>query len=254
MSAAQNVLSLAGRVAVVTGAGRGIGAATARALARAGACVALVDRDPVGVTQTAEQIGVLGGEALPFTTDITDAFAVERTFDRVAEEWDRLDVLVNNAGALREAPLEDLSDEDLQEVLDVNLRGVMVCARAAVPHMARARHGRIVSASSVSTRLGAHGLTAYAAAKAGIVGMTRTWARELGPLGITANCVALGLIDSETARSVAPAELASTLARIPAGRLGTADEVANVYVFLASDLASFVNGAVVGVDGGLLLY
>ena len=136
----------------------------------------------------------------------------------------------------------------------MNLRAVMVCTRCAVPHMARNRYGRILSASSGSTRLGAAGLTAYSAAKAGIVGMTRTWARELGPLGITANCVAPGLIDSETARTVPAAELASTLARIPAGRLGTPDEVANVYVFLASELASFVNGAVVGVDGGLLLY
>ena len=254
MSAIPDVLSLAGRVAVVTGAGRGVGAATARALAREGACVALVDCDAAGVTQTAEQIGLSGGEALPFTTDVTDAFAVERTFDRVAEEWGRLDILVNNAGVLREAPLEDLTEEDLQEVLDVNLRGAMVCARAAVPHMSRRRHGRILCAASVSTRLGAHGLTAYSAAKAGIVGMTRTWARELGPLGITANCVAPGLIDSDTARAVPAAELEATLARIPAGRLGTPDEVANVYVFLAGDLAAFVNGAVVGVDGGLLLY
>ena len=106
----------------------------------------------------------------------------------------------------------------------------------------------------MSTRLGASGLTAYAAAKAGIIGMTRTWARELAPLGITANCVAPGLIDSETVRTVPPEELDATLARIPAGRLGTPEEVANVYLFLASDLASFVNGAVVGVDGGLLLY
>ncbi len=254
MSPIPDVLSLEGRVAVVTGAGRGVGAATARALAREGACVALVDRDAAGVTQTAEQIGLSGGEALPFTTDVTDAFAIERSFDRVAEEWGRLDILVNNAGALREAPLEELTEEDLQEVLDVNLRGAMVCARAAVPHMSRRRHGRILSAASVSTRLGAQGLTAYSAAKAGIVGMTRTWARELGPLGITANCVAPGLIDSETVRAVPADELTATLARIPAGRLGTPDEVANVYVFLAGELASFVNGAVVGVDGGLLLY
>lgn len=254
MTGIPDVLSLSGRVAAVTGAGRGIGAATARALARAGACVAILDRDAAGVTQTAEQIGLSGGEALPFTTDITDAFAVERTFDRVAEEWGRFDILVNNAGALREASLEEVSEEDLQEMLDVNLRSVLVCTRCAVAHMTRNRFGRVLSASSVSTRLGAAGLTAYSAAKAGIVGMTRAWARELGPLGITANCVAPGLIDSETARSVPPAELASTLARIPAGRLGTPEEVANVYVFLASELASFVNGAVVGVDGGLLLY
>jgi 3-oxoacyl-[acyl-carrier protein] reductase len=249
-----NVLSLEGRVAVVTGAGRGIGAATARMLARAGAAVALLDRDGAGVTHTAEQIGLDGREALPFTNDVTDAFAVERTFDRVSEEWGRLDILVNNAGLLREAPLDDLDEEDLQETLDVNLRGAMVCARAAVPHMAKAGHGRILSASSVSTHLGARGLTAYSAAKAGIIGMTRTWARELGPLGITANAVAPGLIDSETVRSVPPDELEAALARIPARRLGRAEEVAAVYLFLASDLASFLNGAVVGVDGGLLLY
>jgi 3-oxoacyl-[acyl-carrier protein] reductase len=254
MAEIPDVLSLAGRVAVVTGAGRGIGAATARAMARAGAHVALLDRDAAGVTHTAERIGVEGGEALPFTNDITDAFAVERTFDRVVEEWGRLDILVNNAGVIKEMPLEDLTDEDFQEMLDVNLRGALVCARAAVPHMIRQGRGRLLSAASSSTRLGTVGLTAYAAAKAGIVGMTRTWARELGPNGITANAVAPGLIDSETARTVAPEELEATLARIPARRLGTPEEVAAVYLFLASDLASFINGAVVGVDGGLLLY
>ncbi len=254
MPSIPNVLSLEGRVAVVTGAGRGIGAATARCLARAGAAVALVDRDAAGVNQTAERIALGGGEALAFSDDVTDSFAVERTLDRVVEEWGRLDVLVNNAGVLHEAPLDDLSDEDLQQTLDVNLRGAMVCARAAVAHMKKQGRGRILSAASVSTRLGAHGLTAYSAAKAGVIGMTRTWAREFGPLGITANVVAPGLIDSDTVRTVPPEELATTLARIPARRLGTPDEVANVYLFLASDLASFINGAVVCVDGGLLLY
>ena len=249
-----DVLSLTGRVAVVTGAGRGIGAATARLLAQAGAQVALVDRDAAGVTQTAEQIAVAGGEALAFTNDVTDSFAVERTFDRVAEEWGRLDVLVNNAGTLREAPLEDLTDDDFRDTLDVNLRAAMVCARAAVPHMLRQGRGRILSAASGSTRLGSQGLTAYAAAKAGIVGMTRTWARELGPRGITANAVAPGLIEGETVRTVASEELELTLARIPARRLGRPEEVAAVYLFLSSDLAAFINGAVVGVDGGLLLY
>jgi 3-oxoacyl-[acyl-carrier protein] reductase len=254
MSRPEKVLSLEGRVAIVTGAGRGIGAATARRLAQAGAFVALLDRDPVTLTQTAEQIALTGGDALSYPVDITDAFAVERIFDRVAEEWERIDVLVNNAGVLREATLEDLDENELQETLDVNLRGAMVCARAVLPHMTARRSGRILSASSVSTRLGASGLTAYAAAKSGIVGMTRTWARELAPLGITANCVAPGLIDSETVRTVPAEELDATLARIPAGRLGTPEEVANVYLFLASDLASFINGAVVSVDGGLLLY
>ena len=248
-----NVLSLEGRVAVVTGAGRGIGGATAQLLARAGAHVALLDLDPAGVTRTAEAIGLEGGEALPFTNDITDSFAVERTFDRVIDEWGRLDVLINNAGVLSEAPLEDLLDEDLEKSLDINLRGALVCTRAAVPHMLARGSGRVISAASMSTRIGAVGLTAYSASKGAIVGMTRTWARELGPKGITANAVAPGLIDSETTRTVPGGELEATLARLPARRLGRPDEVAAVYLFLASDLASFINGAILGVDGGLFL-
>jgi len=253
MSEIPNPLSLQGRVAVVTGAGRGIGAATSVLLARAGAHVALLDRDSAGVNSTAEAIGVEGGEALAFTNDITDSFAVERTLDRVVEEWGRLDVLVNNAGELREAPLDDLTDDDLEESLDINLRGTLVCTRAAVPLMMARGFGRVLSAASMSTRIGAVGLTAYAASKAAVVGMTRTWARELGPKGITANAVAPGLIDSETTRTVPAGELEATLARLPARRLGQPNEVAAVYLFLASDLASFINGAVVGVDGGLLL-
>lgn len=248
-----NVLSLEGRVAVVTGAGRGIGGATARQLARAGAQVALLDLDPAGVNRTAEAIGLEGGEALAFTNDITDSFAVERTLDRVIDEWGRIDVLVNNAGVLSEAPLEDLTDEDLEESLDINLRGTLVCTRATVPHMVARGAGRVISAASMSTRIGAVGLTAYSASKGAIVGMTRTWARELGPKGITANAVAPGLIDSETTSTVPAGELEVTLSRLPARRLGRPDEVAAVYVFLASDLSSFINGAVLGVDGGLFL-
>jgi 3-oxoacyl-[acyl-carrier protein] reductase len=253
MRESPGVLSLKGRVAVVTGAGRGIGQATSCLLARAGAQVALLDRDSAGVTRTAETIGLAGGEALPFTNDITDSFAVERTLDQVVGEWGRIDVLVNNAGELREAPLEDLTDQELEESLDINLRGTLVCTRAALPHMLARGQGRILSAASVSTRIGAVGLTAYSASKAAVVGMTRTWARELGPRGITANAVAPGLINSDTTRTVPPEELEATLARLPARRMGTPDEVAAVYLFLASDLASFVNGAVVGVDGGLQL-
>jgi 3-oxoacyl-[acyl-carrier protein] reductase len=247
------LLSLEGRAALVTGAGRGVGAATARLLSRAGACVALVDRDGAAVTHTAEQIGLEGGEALPFEVDITDAFAMERLVDRVVDDWGNCDILVNNAGAVSQAMLEDLTDAAWAEVLDVNLRGAMVCTRAVVPHMTVRGFGRILSATSLVARTGLPGQTAFAAAKAGIIGMTRVWARELGPKGVTANAVAPGLIDTETGRFVAPDVIASILARTPAGRMGSAEEVANVYLFLASDLASFINGAVVGVDGGLLL-
>jgi 3-oxoacyl-[acyl-carrier protein] reductase len=254
MASAKNPLSLEGRVAVVTGAGRGIGAATARLFAAAGARVALLDCNSAGVTRTAEEIGLSGGEALSFAADITDAFAIERLLDGVVEEWERLDVLVNNAAIVKDAPLEDVTDEEWQETLDVNLRGTMVCTRAAVPHMKARGSGRILSAASAGPRVGAAGQTAYAASKSGIVGMTRTWARELAGHGITANAVAPGLIDSDLGRTVPSEELEEILERLPARRLGRAEEVASVYLFLASDLASFVNGAVVGVDGGLLLY
>jgi len=246
-------LSLAGRVAVVTGAGRGIGALTAKLLARSGAQVALLDQDGGGATRTAEAIGLAGEDALGFEVDVTDGFAIERTFDRVIEEWGRLDVLVNNAGLVRDARLEDVTDEDWDLTLDVNLKGAMVCTRAAVGHMLSRGAGRILSAASVVARDGNFGQTAYGASKGGILGLTRCWARELGPKGITANAVAPGFIDTEMVRSV-PARVAEGIvARTAAGRMGRAEEVANVYLFLASDLAGFMNGAVVGVDGGLLL-
>ena len=248
-----DVLSLEGRVALVTGAARGIGAATALALAEAGARVALLDRDGEGIERTADAIGRAGSDALAIPADVTDVPAMERAVDTVVAEWGRLDVLVNNAGIVRDATLGKVSDDDWAATLDVNLRGTMIGTRAALRPMRAAGAGRILSATSVVARMGNYGQTAYAASKAGIIGMTRTWARELGPLGITANAVAPGFIDTDMARGVPEKVLSGLLKRTPAGRLGRPEEVAAVYVFLASDLASFINGAVVGVDGGLLL-
>ena len=171
--------------------------------------------------------------------------------DRVADDWGSLDILVNNAGIVRDAILEDVTDDDWAATLDVNLRGVMVMTRAVVPHMVVRGYGRILSATSLVARHGNYGQTAYAASKAGIIGMTRVWARELGPKGITANAVAPGFIDTEMVRSVPQKVIDQLVLRTPAGRMGTAEEVANVYLFLASDLASFINGALIGVDGGL---
>jgi 3-oxoacyl-[acyl-carrier protein] reductase len=248
-----DVLTLKGRVAVVTGGGRGIGASTSKRMAEAGAVVAVVDQDAGGATRTAKEIGVAGGEALHFQADVTDSFAIERLFDQVVQEWGSLDILVNNAGILRDARIEDVSDRDWSHTLDVNAHGAMVCTRAAVGHMRERRFGRILSAASIVARTGNFGQTSYAASKAAIIGMTRVWARELGADGITANAVAPGFIDTEMGRSVPEKVMKQVLARTPAGRMGHAEEVANVYVFLASDLASFINGAVIGVDGGLLL-
>jgi 3-oxoacyl-[acyl-carrier protein] reductase len=178
---------------------------------------------------------------------------MERAVDTVVAEWGRLDVLVNNAGIVRDATLGKVSDEDWTATLDVNLRGAMIGTRAALRPMRAAGAGRILSATSVVARMGNYGQTAYAASKAGIIGLTRAWARELGPLGITANAVAPGFIDTDLAKGVPEKVLSALLERTAARRLGRPEEVAAVYVFLASDLASFMNGAVVGVDGGLLL-
>ena len=248
-----DVLSLEGRVALVTGAARGIGAATALALAEAGARVALADRDGEGIERTADAIGRAGSDALAIPADVTDAPAMERAVDAVVAEWGRLDVLVNNAGIVRDATLGKVSDDDWAATLDVNLRGTMIGTRAALRPMRAAGGGRILSATSVVARMGNYGQTAYAASKGGIIGMTRAWARELGPLGITANAVAPGFIDTDMSRGVPEKVLSGLLQRTAAGRLGRPEEVAAVYVFLASDLASFINGAVVGVDGVLLL-
>ena len=247
-AALPDLLSLRGRVALITGAARGIGAATARLFARAGARVALLDR------QAAELEGVAGDTGgVAYPADVTDDAAVRRAVDEIVARWGRLDILVNNAGIVRDATLPDVTDDDWSATLDVNLRGTMLCARAAAPHMKAAGFGRILSATSIVAQTGNYGQTAYTASKAGIIGLTRTWARELGPKGITANAVAPGFIDTGMVKSVPPKVMNELLARTPAGRMGRPDEVASVYLFLASDLASFINGAVVGVDGGLLL-
>jgi 3-oxoacyl-[acyl-carrier protein] reductase len=240
-------------VAVVTGAARGIGLATAAAMVRCGARVALLDRDGDGLGNAAESLAAAEAAILPLQADVTDPGAVADAVGRIVSAWDRLDILVNNAGILRDATLENLTVQSWDETLSVNLKGAMLCARAAVPHMVKNGHGRILSASSVVARTGNYGQTSYTAAKGGLIAMTRTWARELGPKGITANAVAPGIIETEMARAIPPKVLAQFIPRIAARRLGRPEEVAAVYVFLASDLASFINGAVVGVDGGLML-
>ena len=247
---AADPVSLAGRAAVVTGAARGIGAATAATFARAGASVALVDSDADAVRATAVAIG---GSSAAWPADVRDASTIAIVMADVVRRFGRLDILVNNAGIVRDARIESVTGADWGDTLAVNLEGVMACTRAAVPYMRAQGHGRILSATSVVARMGNFGQTAYAAAKAGVIGMTWVWARELGRHGITANAVAPGFIDTDMVRGVPAHVVEQMVGRTAAGRLGTPEEVAAVYLFLASDAASFVNGAVVGVDGGLLL-
>jgi 3-oxoacyl-[acyl-carrier protein] reductase len=250
---------LAGRVAVVTGAARGIGRATALALAAEGADVAAFDVDEAGLGSLAVQMRAGGGSLRARTVDVADLPAAESALDDVSTARGRLDILVNNAAILRDRTLAKMSDEEWDAVIAVNLRAVFgltrAFARRAVDHIQHGRQqaGRVVSLSSIVGLDGNFGQTSYAAAKAGILGMTSVWARELGRLGITVNAVCPGFIDTEMARTVPAAVTDEARRRTPLGRLGRPEEVAASIVFLASDAASFINGAVIRVDGGLRL-
>jgi 3-oxoacyl-[acyl-carrier protein] reductase len=244
------------RVAIVTGAGQGIGAATARRLAAEGATVFLLERNARAAGATADSITAEGGRALAVDCDVSSRASVEAAVNAVVAESGRIDVLVNNAGVTRDNLLFKLSDEDWTTVLNVNLTGVFLMCRAAQQHMVAARYGRIVNLSSRSA-LGNRGQANYSAAKAGIQGLTATLAIELGPFNVTVNAVAPGYI--ATPMTAATAERVGATVeqhqqevaeRTPLRRVGQPDEVAAVIVFLASDDASYVSGQTVYVNGG----
>lgn len=244
------------RVALVTGAARGIGAATATRLAQDGAKVALADLDSSGVEKTASELAAAGAETLALACDVSDAAAVQQTVDRAVERFGRLDILVNNAGIIRDNLLFKMTDDDWERVIGVHLRGAFNCARAAQKHMVEQKYGRIISLSSTSA-LGNRGQANYSAAKAGLQGLTRTLAIELGQFGITANAVAPGFIDTDMTRATAQrmgvspeAFQAGASQHIALRRVGQPSEVASVIAFLASDDASYVSGQVIYVAGG----
>ncbi len=253
---------LAGKVVIVTGAAAGIGRATARRFAAELAHVAAWDVTDADAAVVTDELRAAGGDGIFERVDVTSTESVAAAVDRVVARWGRIDVLVNNAGIVRDAQMIKwkegavagfMSDEQFGAVVEVNLRGPFLCARAVVPHMIAAGGGAIVNASSVVALYGNFGQTNYVASKSGLIGMTRVWARELGKYRIRVNAIAPGFVDTSMAKSVPQKILDAMISRTPLGRMGTPEELADAYVWLASDSAGFVTGTVLSVDGGLVV-
>ncbi len=250
------------KVVIVTGAAAGIGRATARRFSAEGCCVAAWDRNAADQTQICKELRQQENRGLFRKTDVADSADVDAAVSEVVERWGRVDVLINNAGILRDDLLvkwkdgkvaKVMSDEDFDAVIAVNLKGVFHCTRAVVPHMIRAGGGIILNASSVVGLYGNFGQTNYAAAKAGVIAFTQTWSRELGKHNIRVNAVAPGFIATEMVQGMPQEVIENMVLHTPLGRMGTSEEVAETYVWLASDASSFITGAVISVDGGLVL-
>mgnify|MGYP006291315949 CR=1 FL=1 len=250
------------KTAVVTGGANGIGRAVVRRFAQEGAAVAIWDLEDEAGQELAEEINNQGGQALYQSVNVTQSDAVDKAVVNLIEEWGKLDILINNAGILRDSQLvkvkdgelkKRMSDEIFDMVINVNLRGVFICARAVAPAMIQQKAGVILNATSVVGLDGNFGQTNYVATKSGVIGMTKVWARELGRYGIRVNAVAPGFTATEMVLAMPDKILDSMRKHTPLGRLGQPEDVANAYAFLASDQASFISGTVLSVDGGIVV-
>jgi NAD(P)-dependent dehydrogenase (short-subunit alcohol dehydrogenase family) len=246
---------LAGRTAIISGAAspRGIGLATARLFAQHGARVAILDRDPAA----AEVAASLGERHLGIVVDVTDRAGCATAVAEVIKTFGQVDILINNAGITQPARLMEIDDESWRRIIDVNLTGMLYLSQATIPHMRERRQGTIACMSSVSAQRGGgiFGGPHYSAAKAGVLGLAKAMARELGPDGIRVNCVTPGLIQTDITGGMLTGALEAEIIKgIPLARLGTADDVAGIYLFLASDLSAYVTGAVIDVNGGMLIH
>ncbi|MGQ9913224.1 MAG: 3-oxoacyl-[acyl-carrier-protein] reductase [Thermogutta sp.] len=243
--------NLEGKVAIVTGAGRGIGRCIARTLASCGSAIACVDINVAAAEETVSLIEADGGQAAAFACDVTNSEQVNAVVDSVAKQYQKLHILVNNAGITRDGLLLRMKDEQWDAVLNVNLRGTFLFTRAAARYLIKAGGARIVNIASISGLMGNPGQANYSASKAGVIGFTRTVARELASRQVTVNAVAPGFIATEMAHALGEETLKQIQERTPLGRLGDPQDVADAVLFLASPAAGFITGAVLRVDGGL---
>ena len=239
------------KISIITGAAQGIGLATALKFAQEGATVIVCDVKQSGVDEAVRQCQALGAQAIGYVMDVTQRSMVDAVVGKVKDQFGRIDVLVNNAGITQDARLQKMTLEQFDKVIDVNLRGVFHCAQAVADTMVAQGSGVILNASSVVGIYGNFGQTNYAASKFGVIGFTKTWSRELGPKGVRVNAVAPGFVATHILDTIPEKVLKEMEAHVPLKRLGRPEEIANVYAFLASDEASYVNGAVIEVSGGM---
>ena len=246
-------MRLNGKVAIVTGAGSGIGEATAVKFAHEGARVAVCDINLAACEKVVKSIADAGGTAMAVHLDVTDKASVAAMVEGVMQAWGRVDTLVNNAGIVQDAQLKKMTDEQFDRVIDVNLKGVYHCTKAVVDIMLAQGTGCILNASSIVGLYGNFGQTNYAATKFGVIGMVKTWARELGRKGVRANAVCPGFIETPILKSMPEKVIRMMEDKVPLGRLGKPEDIANTYAWLASDEASYINGAVIEVSGGVTI-
>jgi 3-oxoacyl-[acyl-carrier protein] reductase len=246
-------MRLTGKVSIITGAGQGIGRATALKFAKEGAKVAVCDINLESIEQTVELVESAGGEAIGFRVDVTDKDSIARMVEGVMAKWGRIDTLVNNAGIVQDAQFKKMSEDQFDRVIDVNLKGVYNCTKAVVDIMLAQNSGCILNASSIVGIYGNFGQTNYAATKFGVIGMVKTWARELGRKGIRANAICPGFVETPILATMPEKVVRMMEDRVPMGRLAKPEEIANTYAWLASDEASYINGAVIEVSGGVTI-
>lgn len=246
-------MRLSERAAIVTGGSRGIGRSIALHLAEQGAAVVLAGRSSAPLEQVAQEIRSQGGQALPVTCDVTSNDDVERLMAEALDSFGKIHILVNNAGITRDGLLMRMSEEDWDDVLNTNLKGMFRCTKAVLRPMLKARSGRIINISSIVGLMGNAGQANYAAAKAAVLGFTKSVAREVASRGITVNAVAPGYIDTEMTAALGPEQQQKLLSGIPLGRMGRPEDIAYAVAFLAGDEAAYITGQRLVVDGGLVM-